>query len=260
MILLLLACAAKNPDTAGDTADTGETADSAESGDTTETADTGETSDTADTTETGDTGETQIPDEAITLFCGDPAGAAATAWASWLGASGHVSAWAWEDKSAPLPGPDALVVLAPDLPSNASEQVLLLVAHGGPVLGLGVGGARAYDGLGIGIGMSDGLQTSVDGLLVADGQAGNPIFAGITVPKDGGVTIWPTGTSVVGLHPAEGTEILAWDDRYAGTLAVILHADRYWYWGWGGSADGFPADLTADGDTVLRTLVNDLLQ
>lgn len=261
--LLWLACTGKTPDTAGgtDTADsTADTSDSTDTGDTADTVDTADTGESAETGESGDTGEPPIPDERIVLYSADPIATATLAWADWLSASGTVESWAWDDEGAPLPTRDALVVLSPDLPESAGERIGMLASHGGPVLAIGVGGARAYDGLDLGMGATVGIQTTADGLVVATGQAGHPIYAGVSVPKDGALDVWPEAVNLIGIEPTEAMEVLGWDNRYPDSVAVLLHVDRFWYWGWGGVSYGYPQDTTPDGDAVLRALVNSTLQ
>ncbi|MCK6529058.1 hypothetical protein L6R50_16375 [Myxococcota bacterium] len=195
----------------------------------------------------------------VWMFADDPEGSVASAYDAFVTGLGLETSLAAYDDASAIPAAADLVVLLPDLPRDASDEAPRLTAHGGPVLGLGVGGARAYEGLEVGLGTGDGGQGAVDKMEVDASAVDHPIFAGIDVPADRVVAVTTSAVTDVGIIPSGDVVALAWDYRYPGTYADICSNGRYWFWGWGGASDGVPDDLTADGATVFGALVEWLL-
>ncbi len=210
----------------------------------------------------GDSADSAAGDSApgpkFLLIAGDPAGTVASAWIDWFTALAATEVHSATDDPATFGTSQELTVLLPDLPRNAKGSVAGWTAGTGNVLAMGVGGAHAYDGLGIGIGYADGGQGAVDGLSIADGFGSNAVFAGVDQSAGPIVTVWQEPVTDVGIVPvAAGLEVLGWDDRYPGSYADLCHIDRYWFWGWG-DTDGTPDRLTADGGVVFQNLVGAL--
>ena len=194
------------------------------------------------------------------LFAADAAGEVPLAWEAWFAALGRTEMIQADAEQDSFDRGQSLTVLLPDLSRDSKQSVEAWTAGDANVLAMGVGGARAYDGLDLGIGYSDGGEGAVDGLSVNDGYEGDAVFAGVDLTDGPIVEVWSAPVTDVGIIPgAEGLEVLAWDDRYPGDYADLCHVDRYWFWGWGSDTDGTPAEMTADGALIWSNLVSSLL-
>lgn len=208
-----------------------------------------------------DTGEHETAEGGpmFLLIADDPEAEVPAAWGAWFESLGRgevrlVAA----DAEERFDVGQLLTVLLPDLGRSSKNSVLEWTAQESNVLAMGVGGARAYDGLGLGIGYSDGGQGAVDGLSVNEGFEADPVFAGVDLSDGPVVDVWQVPVTDVGIVPgADGLVVLGWDDRYPGSYADLCHVGRYWAWGWG-DTDGTPDQLTADGALVWSNLVNTL--
>jgi hypothetical protein len=178
-------------------------------------------------------------------------------WAAWFESVAPAEVIAWDDTAVADAAASVVVVFLPELPRGARDEAARIAGHGGPVLGMGVGGARAYGGLDLGLGLADGAQGAVDGMIVADPD--HALFAGMEIPEDRDVTVYTAAVTDVGIRPSDGVEVLGWDDRYEGSYADLCHNGEAWFWGWGGEEDGLPDELTPEGDAVLRALVTSLI-
>ena len=207
-----------------------------------------------------DTAPPEVPEvPQFLLIAGDPTGFIPGVWQAWFEGQGTtVLHGAKEDLESYDLG-QALTVLLPDLARDSKESVGLWTAGGANVLAMGVGGARAYDGLNLGIGINEGATGTVDGLSVNEGFESDPVFSGVDLSDGPIVDIWQSAVTDVGIVPAaEGLVVLGWDDRYPGEYADLGHVGRYWFWGWGSSDDGLPENLSVDGAVVWQNLVQGL--
>ncbi len=217
---------------------------------------------TADDDTSSDDDSTPAAPGRVVMLSDDLAGESALAYQAFLEKAGLTTfLLSWEDVGESLPvEPQDLVMFLPDLPRDAADYASTWVSHGGRVLGLGVGGARAYGGLEVGLSSADGGQGAVDGMAIDSSALEHPVFAGIEIPGDGIVTVTTSAITDVGIIPSAGVETLAWDRRYPGDYADLCHNDRFWFWGWGSALEGVPEDFTADGAVVFIDLVTWLLE
>ena len=216
--------------------------------------------------DSSDTGQdTALPEQPeaprFLLIAGDPTGFLPNAWRAWFEGQGTTVLHGANEGLETYDFGQSLTVLLPDLARDSKEVVGDWTSGGANVLAMGVGGARAYEGLDIGIGINDGATGTVDGLAVNDGFESDPVFTGVDLSSDSIVDVWQTAVTDVGIVPAAaGLEVLGWDDRYPGQYADLGHVDRYWFWGWGSSDDGTPDLLSAEGEVVWQNLIQRLAE
>jgi hypothetical protein len=201
--------------------------------------------------------DTSPPKPTVILWADDPEVEPASLWVDWFSARWSTEAHGWDERHVSVPD-DALVVFLPDLPQSAATDASKH-AKGAAILGLGVGGANAYEGLDNGLGVRNGMQGEIDGLTVAAGHESDLIFAEIAVPEGGVVTITTQPITDVGIRPADSIEVVAWDSRFPGTYADIAYSGRAWYWGWGDAKVGGPPVYTDDGLAILGSIVGGLV-
>lgn len=201
--------------------------------------------------------DTSGPQPTVILWAEDLESPTSLAWADWFSHRWSSEMHQWDERGVSVPS-DALVVLLPDLPRDSANSVGKRV-RGDAVLGIGLGGANAYEGLDNGLGIGNGGLGEVDKLLVDDKHRTNQIFAEVTIPEDAVLAITTEPVTDVGIEPADTLEVVAWDYRYPDGFADIAYSGRAWYWGWGDADEGGPDVHTDEGIAIFGAIVQGLV-